>query len=167
MGTSTKKNDGTLRLGQHAPKTDEAIWLSLVFHNGNYVTWGEPDDVEVRELLKIPADKPLPGIKIRRWNHPTRTAYFRDGLRRYRKLGTIPPEVEEKLTRESAAHGVLIDWQRLALGEDGPQPYTPELGSAAFKLDPDFYEAIVQAAITEENFRVEAIKEDAASLGES
>lgn len=156
-----------LKLGQKGPGADHAVWLNIVSHNGQYITWGDADDGEVREMLDIPADKPLPGIKVRRSGHPARNAYLRDAMRKYRRLGTIPTELEEKLDRESVAHAVLLDWRGIA-GTDGEVVgYTPEIGSEAFKADPDFYQAVVVASTREENFRAQAIKEDATSLGES
>jgi hypothetical protein len=159
--------DNMLKLGQAGDRVGEGVWLFITFRNGQYLTWSEAEDEEFRELMEIDPEKILPQIKINRFNHPNRSAYVRKALQKYRRVGNIPPELEQKIIRESVAHATLEDWKHIAQKDGTIADYSPEQGMQAFKEDPDFYEAVVQAGLNEEYHRATSLAEDAESLGEA
>lgn len=154
-----------LILGQLGDRTDEGVWLFIHPHAGDYVTWDDSEDAEHREIFGIPAEKPLPRICVRRWMNPAQRAWQRKTYAKYRRLGEIPHELEEKIQREMIANTVLIDWDRIAPPSGDAQAYRPELGIQALKADPIFQDAVVGASTKERNFRERAIQEDADVLG--
>lgn len=158
----------TLRLGQGPARIGAPVWLTITHRNGGYVVWAGADDDEYRDILEIGPDAELPRVCVNRLNTPARAEYVRKHLRKYAKVGqTVPPEIRDKVVRDSVAHETLVDWAGIAL-PSGEQPeYRPEAGIEAFKADPDFYEAILGAAMAEEYHRAEALKEDAETLGEA
>lgn len=167
MATKAKKEVG-LRLGQAGDWAEDGVWLYVIHHNGRYVTWTLADDDEFRDLLEIDPERPLPRIKVGRWHSPNRNAYVRKALQKYRKVGgEIPPEAEQKILKESVAQCVLMDWESIALQDGTISAYTEEVGLKAFKQDPEFYDAVVTAALNEANHRVAAIKVDGEALGEA
>ena len=163
-----KKEEGVLKLGQSAALVGEPIWLFLTSHASQYVVWSEADDEEYRQVLEIAPEKGLPQVLVARFNNPARAEFVRKGLRKYAKIGgDIPEAFREKVVRESVATHVLKDWRAIALPDGTTGDYTPELGDKAFKQDPDFFDAIIGAAMREEFHRAKAVKEDAELLGKS
>jgi len=163
----TANDENMLKLGQAGERSGEGIWLYIVFRNGQYLTWSGAEDSEFRELMEIETDRRLPRIKIKRFHHPSRNGYVRKALQKYRRVGNIPPELEQKIIRESVANCTLEDWELIAMKDGTMEAYSPEAGMAAFKEDPDFYEAVVSAGLNEEYHRAISLKEDGEALGES
>ena len=155
----------TLTLGQLGDRTDEGVWLCIHPHAGDYVTWRDEEDAEHREIFGIPEGKPLPRICVRRWLNPEHRAYQRKSFAKYRRLGDLPPDLEDRLNREAVAHTILTDWERIATPGGDSGAYTPELGIEAMKGDPIFQDAVVAASTKEQNFRAAAIAKDAEDLG--
>lgn len=157
-----------LRLGQGGSRTGKPVWLTITFRNGQYVTWAEQDEEEYREIFEIPADEVLPRICVNRLNTTARAEYVRKHLRKYSKVGkTVPPEIRERVVRDSIAHEMLVDWENIAVDDGEPTAYSPDMGIEAFKKDEDFYEAVLAAGMDEEYHRSEAVKQDADVLGEA
>lgn len=159
--------NGALKLGQAGDRKSEGTWLYIVFRNNQYLTWSEAENEEFRSLMEIDPDAKLPQIKVRRFHDPARSAFARKALQKYRRVGNIPPEVEQKIVRESVAHAVLEDWDLIALKDGTVDKYTPELGIQAFKEDEDFYDAVVSAGLNEDHHRATSLKEDADVLGKA
>lgn len=163
-----KKDEGIMKLGQTAQRSAEPVWLFITHTHGQYVVWSEAENEEFREILEIDAKKTLPQIFVARFNNPERAEFVRKGLRKYAKIGgDIPEAFREKVVRESVAHHVLKDWRHIALPDGTVEDYTPENGDVALKGDPDFFDAVVGAAMREEYHRTAAIKEDSELLGKS
>lgn len=154
-----------LTLGQLGERTNDGVWLFIHPHGGDYVTWGEADDADHREIFGIAPDKPLPRICVRRWMNPDQRAFQRKAFQQYRRIGKLPADLEERLNREAIAHTVLVGWERIATPGGAAGPYTTDLGTEALKADPIFQDAVIAAATEEQNFRTQALQEDAATLG--
>ena len=155
-----------LKLGQAGERAGQAVWLFIIFRNGQYLTWSEAEDDEFRELMEIDPEKTLPMIQINRFNHPSRNSFVRKALQKYRRVGNIPPELEQKIIRESVANCTLGDWKHIAHKDGSIEEYSPDQGTQAFKEDPDFYEAVVQAGLNEDYHRATNLNEEAGVLGE-
>ena len=163
-----KKDDGILKLGQTGALVGEPVWLYLTSLHGQYVVWSEADNEEYRQVLEISPEKGLPQVFVARFNNPARAEFVRKGLRKYAKIGgDIPEAFREKVVRESVATHVLKDWRAIALPDGTTGDYTPEIGDKAFKQDPDFFDAIIGAAMREEFHRAVGVKADGELLGES
>lgn len=156
-----------LRLGQAGKRVGEAVWLFIVFRDGQYLTWSEVENAEFRELMEIDPELTLPQIRIKRFHHPDRNAFVRKALQKYRRVGKLPPEVEQKVVRESVAYETLVDWRHIAFMDGTIEDYTPEAGTNAFKEDPDFYETVVSAGLNEEYHRATSLQENVDLLGEA
>jgi|GEM_PF-6043136 len=167
--TKKAKTDGAMRLGQGPARTEEPARLTITHRNGQYVYWAEDEDEEFREILEIASDTVLPWIQVTRLNTPSRNEYVRKHLRKYAKVGAtnVPPEIREKVVRDSVAHCTLQDWGHIALPSGEIVEYSPEAGVEAFKADPDFYEAVMGAAANEDYHREKGLKEEAEALGEA
>lgn len=90
-------------------------------------------------------------------------------LRPYRsalKMGLVDDSVIEKITRESFAEAVVLDWE-LVDESNQPIPYSAEACSKLFEDCPDLFEDVLNQAQTVANFVEETRVEDAKGSGSS
>jgi hypothetical protein len=147
-------------------RSDEPVTLFIARGATGYVTWGPEADEDFREALNIAPGKDLPTISIRPWGNRERSEYVRDQLKRFKRVRSeLPAAVEERIGREANAHHILVGWSKIGTTKGAETPYTPEAGTEAFRLDPDFHEAVIAAAMDERNFRDAVVAEDAEALG--
>lgn len=101
-------------------------------------------------------------VRVRRTTHSTYKKSLRAHFKKVRHLaGNMPPELELDLKMKAASDALVTDWQ-----VDGV-PFSPANVLEAFKEYPDFYEWVEGEAENFENFRLEAVEEDAGPLSHS
>lgn len=143
----------------------EAVWITLYRDETGFRWWGEGEDKEMRALLDIPEDKPLPAVQVRRSDHPEVEAWADAETKRWKGRGPVPSSVLRKMAEKQAAHAILVDWQRIALDDGPPKPYTPELGLLAIRAHPGLKSVVMEASREVALFREDAIESDAEELG--
>lgn len=101
-------------------------------------------------------------VKLRRTTHALYKAALRRHFKKIRHLGAnVPPELENDVKFRAAADGMVTDWEVPGV------PYSNENVLAAFKEFPDFYDWCEEEAGSFENYRLQAVEEDAGPLSPS
>lgn len=101
-------------------------------------------------------------VKLRRTTHTLYKAALRRHFKKIRHLGqNVPPELENDVKYRAGAEAMVTDWEVPGV------PHSQENVLAAFKEFPDFYDWCEEEAGSFENYRVQAVEEDAGPLSPS
>ncbi len=70
----------------------------------------------------------------------------------------VPESIQDKITRQWIAEGILIDWEGVTDAEGEPVPFTAENALEVFEAFPDFLDEVVYFSREQETFRAERLE---------
>ena len=70
----------------------------------------------------------------------------------------VPESIQEKITRQWIAEGILIDWEGVTDPAGKPIPFTAENALEVFEAFPDFLDEVVYFSREQETFRAERLE---------
>ncbi len=77
--------------------------------------------------------------------------------------GTLSTEKQIEIQCQAMAEGLLKDWEGVE-DKNGPLPFSVEVAANVLRYNPDVREFVTEAAIKQDNFRDEEIKQTAKKL---
>ena len=114
-------------------------------------------------MSSAPASGPTAMPRAGRWISPARTTPVGSPPTK-QPHRSVPPEIEDKMLRESFANTLLEDWEGIEVdGFNGS--YSPDAGVRAMADDPAFEALIVEISLALAEDRRDALAEDAETLG--
>ena len=135
--------------------------------DASFVGWSDEDEARESWLKEVPKEgrvkvAPLSTPEFRQYR-----AHLERKNRRFRtKDGSLPPNVDDRITFEALARTVLLDWEGIELSDGTDGAYTPAKGLQALTDSRAFDRLITGLSVDLMNARHEAIEEDAKHLGE-